>query len=794
VQNFENSKGDKNYLDDNIKLVNTIDLAKLRNVLRKSSPWMVIILAVCILVSYLFIRWTIPIYESTSELKLDTKSEASVLSLSSLSQPPNYSNISGEIEILKSRLFFGRVIEAADLDVSYFAIGNVRTDERYVHSPIVVTNYNILDSRIYDKKFYVEILDDDKFRLSYDDLSGESTRVLNFGDTLNTKMFSITVSLRNGYSEELEDSRHYFIVNSYTALIDYIKSNLKVEAQVLEANTIKVSFRAFNQFKARDLVNAIDTLYLNYTESEKLKANNQKILFLDEQLSQTEAKLEEFENYFEDFTVSNKTVDLDNELRETIIQINRLDSQEFYLSSKVRQLKVLEADFAGDRLFLVTPNQRELLPPTLAEELSELTTLKEEKDILLTSQNENTFAVRRKIQQIESIEDKLLGQLSDLVINLEEDLVGVRNRKKLLESEFELLPSKSTNYTKTKRYYELYEEFYLSLMQSKAEFQIAQAGITTDFKILSPATLPASPIHPNKPFVLAIGVISGLILCFLFVGVRYITHNKINTVQEIESSVNAPFLGAIPYLPASATASLVIDKGSRSAVSEALRSIRTNLSFMTIGKELKVISVSSTISGEGKTFVSVNLGAVIALSGKKVLVVDLDMRKPKVHLAFGQNASGKGTSTLLSKQDTLDHCLQTSIIDGLDYVEAGPTPPNPSELLLNGSFEDTLAEMRKRYDVIILDTPPTGLVTDGVLAMRHADVPIYVMRAEYSHVAFTNNINRLSEVNGFENLSVVLNAVKSNSDKGYGYGYGYGYYAEDKKKSNILKVWRRASV
>jgi len=714
--------------------------------------------------------------------------------LSSLSQPPNYSNISGEIEILKSRLFFGRVIEAADLDVSYFAIGNVRTDERYVHSPIVVTNYNILDSRIYDKKFYVEILDDDKFRLSYDDLSGESTRVLNFGDTLNTKMFSITVSLRNGYSEELEDSRHYFIVNSYTALIDYIKSNLKVEAQVLEANTIKVSFRAFNQFKARDLVNAIDTLYLNYTESEKLKANNQKILFLDEQLSQTEAKLEEFENYFEDFTVSNKTVDLDNELRETIIQINRLDSQEFYLSSKVRQLKVLEADFAGDRLFLVTPNQRELLPPTLAEELSELTTLKEEKDILLTSQNENTFAVRRKIQQIESIEDKLLGQLSDLVINLEEDLVGVRKRKKLLESEFELLPSKSTNYTKTKRYYELYEEFYLSLMQSKAEFQIAQAGITTDFKILSPATLPASPIHPNKPFVLAIGVISGLILCFLFVGVRYITHNKINTVQEIESLVNAPFLGAIPYLPASATASLVIDKGSRSAVSEALRSIRTNLSFMTIGKELKVISVSSTISGEGKTFVSVNLGAVIALSGKKVLVVDLDMRKPKVHLAFGQNASGKGTSTLLSKQDTLDHCLQTSIIDGLDYVEAGPTPPNPSELLLNGSFEDTLAEMRKRYDVIILDTPPTGLVTDGVLAMRHADVPIYVMRAEYSHVAFTNNINRLSEVNGFENLSVVLNAVKSNSDKGYGYGYGYGYYAEDKKKSNILKVWRRASV
>ena len=785
---------DKNYLDDEVKLINSIDLAKLNSVARKSLPWVVAIMTITVLGAYLFIRWSIPIYESSSELKLDTKSEASVLTMNNFSQPPNYANISGEIEILKSRLFFSKVIEAADIDVSYFAVGNVRTDERYIHSPIVVNDYDILDSRMYDKKFYVEILSEDKYKLTYDYGGRETSKILNFTDTLRNEYFNISVDLRHGYHEEYEGTRHYFVVNSYKSLINYLKSNMKVEAQVLEANTIKVSFTAFNQFKARDLVNAIDTLYLKYTESEKLRANQQKINFLDEQLAQTEIRLEEFENYFENFTVSNQTVDLDNELKETIIVINKLDSQQFYLRNRIGMLKELETDFADDHLFLVTPSQREQLPQTLAEELNTLIELKSEKDMLLTSQNENTYAVRRKVKQIETLQDKLLSQLSDLIVTLERNLVDIAARKQRLESEFALLPSKNTDFTKSKRYYQLYEEFYLSLMQNKAEFQIAQAGVTTDFKILSPANLPDSPIHPNKPYVLAIGTIAGLIISFIFISIRYITHNKVNTVEEIESAAEAAFLGTVPYVKSSSVASLIINSSSRSAVSEALRSIRTNLSFMSLGKELKVLSVSSTISGEGKTFVSVNLGAVIALSGKKVVVVDLDMRKPKVHLAFAEQPSAVGMSTLLSSQSKLKDCIRKSPIPGLEYVEAGPTPPNPSELLLNGSFEEILSALRKDYDMIILDTPPTGLVTDGIIAMKHADVPIYVMRSDYSKKGFIQNINRLMKMNRFDNLAVVLNSVRGRKGHGYGYGYGYGYYAEDKSKSSFLKVWRRASV
>jgi capsular exopolysaccharide synthesis family protein len=194
------------------------------------------------------------------------------------------------------------------------------------------------------------------------------------------------------------------------------------------------------------------------------------------------------------------------------------------------------------------------------------------------------------------------------------------------------------------------------------------------------------------------------------------------------------------------------------------------------------------VSGEGKTFIAVNLGAILALSNAKIVIVDLDMRKPKVHLAFNEEKGTAGVSTILIGKHTINESLRKTSVDNLTFITAGPTPPNPSELILSEEFNQFLAQLKEKFDVVILDTPPVGLVTDGILAMKHADLPIYVVRADYSKKSYAKSINSLSVNNKFANLTAILNSVKSNKNQGYGYGYGYGYgqgyYDDEPETSN----------
>ena len=207
------------------------------------------------------------------------------------------------------------------------------------------------------------------------------------------------------------------------------------------------------------------------------------------------------------------------------------------------------------------------------------------------------------------------------------------------------------------------------------------------------------------------------------------------------------------------------------------------MQFIRTGENAKIISITSTISGEGKTFVSINLAGIIAYSGKKVIVLDLDMRKPRIHKALGLDNS-KGMSTLLIGQYKLDDVVQKTGTDNLDIITAGPIPPNPSELVISKEMDSILELLKRHYDIIIIDNPPVGLVTDGIAMLKKADYPIYVMRADYSKREFIHFIDRLYYENQFHNISIILNGVNlkkqvySYGYYGYGYTYGQGNYYE----------------
>ena len=753
--------------------IEKIDFDKLSMLVRKNVWVILTILLATNLTAYLTLRWTKDIYESSSELKLDVKQDATALGITQFVEDQNRNLIAGEIEQMRSKLFFSRVLDSLDLWVSYYSVGNVLEFELYRSSPFRII-YNLEDERYMDSPIYFDFLENNRYRLQVGEGGDEFEADL--GSPVKLPGGTITAHLAPSGKPDFKN-HFFFTINSRPRLLDFLTTNLKIEPINYEANTIRVSLKDFNPTKVFTIVNKIDSVYLSYSNEQKNRANRQKIDWLNKELTQVEIKMQNFENYFEDFTLKNKSSNVDSDLRKTIYLINSIDSQRFELSKKISELDILADDLGAGRTSLSSS----ALPDYINKSIESYHRLTQEQKRLTLSYKDNTYAYQQKEHELNAARNGLLGQILELCKRWLTSLTELNDKKDKLEKQFATMPEKGTQYTKNQRFYKLYEEFYLSMMQAKAEFEIAQAGSTPDFKILSSATVAADPVAPNRPMIYGIGFMSGLVLNFFFIGLVYLINNKITGVHEIETGTRAPILGVIPEMRNKSTSPFYIVDHPRSIVSEAIRTLRTNLDFFASTNVRKVIVISSTVSGEGKSFLAMNLGGILALSRKKVILLDLDMRKAKTH-AYANTDPSKGISSILIHRHTPEECIIKTAVEGFDFIPSGIHPPNPSELLLNGEFEGLLTRLRKNYDYIVIDTPPVGLVTDGIMAMKRADLSIYVVRANYSKKDFLKNIDRITAINKLSNVSVVLNALPSS-----GKTYGYGYYQED----GLQKTWKK---
>ena len=758
-----------------------IDFNKLRVIIWNNMLWIALIFIVVNAVAYLVVRYTKDLYESVSEIKLEVKNDASELGINTFSvdNAQNADLISGEIEILRSRLFLNKILDSMTLDVSYFSKGEVLNHELFENTPYQVTYYAD-QAVLYNTPIFLEKLDADNFVLRWGDPVNEVKGRFN----KKVKLKNSEIILREKTDVADDDIDFFFVINSREVLLNYLASNLSVDPLNFSAKTIRISFRDNNPNKAQAIVQTIDDVYLNYSYEQKNLANTQKIDWLNNELLQIERKMEGFEDYFKKFTLQNKTNNLDEDLRKTISTINRIDSQRYEFSRRVDELDKL-IDGLKTNEFVLTPSVRQVLPEYLFRALDETQELLVEQEKIRLSHTETTFAFRDREQQINSRLKKLNSQLTELRLDWLKKLQELNQRKKTLEYEFVNMPDKSTQFAKNQRFYKLYEEFYLSMMQSKAGFEIAQAGSILDFKVLTPATFSLRPISPNRLMIAGIGLMVSFVINIFFIGFLYIMNDKITNLQELEKFSGVPVVGVIPSSRHTSKDSFHVLTHPKSMVSEAIRTIRTNLDFFRSGKFSKLIAISSTISGEGKSFVAMNLGGAMALSHKKVLLIDLDMRKVKINQPTNVADYSKGMSTILIGKDQWRDCVLKTELETFDYIPSGPNPPNPSELLLHDIFPAMLEELRKNYDYIILDTPPVGLVTDGIQAMRYADISIYIFRANYSKREFLLNLQRITTINKITNVTSLLNAMPSAGEKAY--GYGYGYYDEGNERVGKIK-------
>lgn len=776
-----------------------LDVILLLQIFKRNLFLFIAIIVTCAVVAFFYLRYTVPVYQSQLVLQVGSKNTADqVLNVDNFQEQED---VAKDVELLKSKFLLKRALSNLPLEVSYFNEGKFLTFELYRSSPVRI-EYLIKDSSILGVPHYVEVTTNNKFKLlEGNKLLGEFSE----GQKIQTNRIEMAVYFNN-YSEvkesqsDIKNTRLFFTINNIENLTNSYISRLNVYPLNALAKTINLSFQDNNAIKTADVLTALANEYIVYDIEERSKSSKKVIEFLDDQLDKYYNKVKISENSIEEFQKTNKLSDIDkfstlyvdrvnkleNDLIDFDLQKNVLTEINNSLKGKIKELNVYNL------LPILSGTEYEVRITTLITGLQELLLQRQQ---MLSQATKESELIRIQDQQIETQKQVLVTSISSLVEKLAQKRQAIVRKIEEIQGKYLNVPAKELEYARLQRVLSIDEKFFTLIMEKRTEYSISEAGFVPQHTILDKAVVPSIPFSPKKKIIIITGILFGILVSLAILILKYVLKNTISTIDEIRKHANSAVsvLGSVPvYSREIPVSQLVINRDPKSIISESFRSIRTNLQFISNFEGKKVMAITSTISGEGKTFCTLNLGGIIAMSGKKVIILDLDMRKPKIHIGFGVK-NHHGMSTILIDKDNIRDCIHHSELQNLDYITSGPIPPNPSELIISGKLDEVVEDLKKDYDLVILDNPPIGLVSDAMEMLKKVDYPIYVFKSDYSRKNFINNLNKLIVENGIKKLSIILNGVDfANKYYSYGYNYNYsygnkdGYYYDDTRKEKLV--------
>ena len=768
----------------------------LQTVLKRYWWWPVLFVAVFLTLSYFYLRYTKPTYESTMVIQIDNEDNArDIIDIENINSKQN--DISSEVELMRSQLMFEKAIQRINYNVSLFSKGQVLIEEKYNSSTFNVLPFALKDSTLIGVPIYVDF-DGDWITLVYSH-NGRRNEIKGKLDShFENSHFDLVVKSANE-NELLSDANQnelYFTFNSVQSFAARYLPNLQVVPIDPVAKTIQVTFRGNNPQLCHDLTLAIAEAFVNYDEENKRKGSENVLQFIDQQLDSLSGELKNSKDSLMLYQRKSNMPDPLTAGDDISSNITKFQEQLFVLEDEIRSLNQVNSKLKNE------PNRLEvyrLLPEmlgksyeqSLSTQISSLYDLLEKKEDLLFQVTDENAEIKVLNGRIQTKLGSIRKSISTILERLYANSKTIRDKITGYESEFFELPEKKMEFSRLKNIQDLNEKYFTLLTEKKVLYAISDAGYSSNSRILTRPIVNSTPVSPNRKLIYVTFIMFGIMLGLGVMLIKYLTFNEINLIEDLDKLLpsKASILGGVPlYNSGMEFSQLVVGEAPKSMLSESMRKIRTNLSY--IHRDYKTIAVTSSISGEGKTFVSLNLAGIIAMSGKKTILLDLDLRKPKIHLGLGVS-NDAGMSSLISKQFELTDCIKKSKIDNLYFITAGHIPPNPSELLLSDRFKDIVEELKTQFDVIIMDNPPIGLVSDGIKILTDADIPIYVFKSHFSKRIFAHRVKELFDMNQLTKLNVILNGIKDNrrSNYGYGYGYGYGngYYEETDKNKNTLK-------
>ena len=763
-----------------LKLNDEFDLKLFLNLTKKSLKYIIPFAILIFVAVFVYLRYTMPVYEATCLVQINSDDKAEKL----FEKKTYYDDdIYRKIEIMRSPVFMQRVVSQLPLDVSVFVKGNILNFELYNDIPFDI-KHEIIDSSFYGVPILIEVNDSD-FVIS--EINNKSySEKFSFHQPVLLPQVNFIISPKSADVKSFFNNYKHkqFIIqfNNLKELATQYSEKVNISVVNDIAKTIRIGIKDLNPRKAADIVNCVAKEFAAF-EVEYQKNSSTSILeFIDSQLGQVEENLDDTRDSLMLLAPNN----IDSVADKATLQ-SRLFTLDNLISQNVAESEALEAFFnsfsSGNSdiitlLSLVSGIESQVYLSPYLQALKDLEIKKQE---LLLRVTENSTAIENINAQIDFqkriIKESTLGLISK---NKREYQRYVAEKNSILRLLGKPISNGIGNQSRVERYYTVNEKFYNQLIEKKIEYSIAQAGYVSQLIVLKPAQPLFNPVFPNKKLIWIGAFVFVLIISFAFLILRYVLYDEVVSLSDVKKLTSIPVLGVIPkYKSDIPVSQLIVDKRPRSLLAEALRAIRTNLQFIKNTQIPKVITISSTVSGEGKTFVAINLAGVLAFNNKNVIILDFDLRKPKIHVGFNKD-NEKGISSILLNINTIDECICHSSIPNLHFITAGPTPINPSELILSKETDALLDYLKTKYDYIILDTPPIGLVSDAMKPMQFADYPIYVIKANFSKRSYIYNIEKLYNENNLRLMSIVLNSVDpeitgAGSSQGFAYGYGYGY-------------------
>lgn len=750
---------------------------KIREIIFKylsNWKWFLLSLALCLITAKLYLRYSIPEYKSLTTLLIKRQESSGVASELSAFQDlgmfgGSSKDINDEMEVLKSRSLISKTIQEGNFNVSYTLEGRIKSTESYNDSPINITfESKTRDFFKIDTILNVKIISPQKFKLF--DGNEKELGIYSFGQSISSKKlgkYSINKVLKN---QNKSDYKVLINLASLKNATDIFKSKVMVSTITKFTNVLDISFTDPVKEKSEDFLNKLVEIYNRDAILDKNLISEKTAKFISDRLGIITTELDGVEKNVEKYKYNNKITDLQTEA-ELYLQNSSLSERE--VISNGTQIKVV-----GIMIDFIKKNQNnDIIPANIIPDdnksstlIAEYNNLVIERERVLKSSTPENPAVLRVTDKINYLKSSISQSLNNLKSSLAIKNRDISGQENIINGRISKIPRQEREFRGIFRQQQIKEELYLYLFKKREETAITLAATAPISKVVDSAYSIDSPISPKRSiiFLLAIGL--GLLLPFSVIYILDLLDTKVKNRHDLDVNLSIPFIGDVPH---SDDNNAIIQASSRTSSAEAIRIVRTNLEFVLSNIETskaKTIFLTSTLPKEGKTFIAINLAATFAISGKKVLLIGMDIRNPKLDEYV--KLPSRGLTNFLSTKDAniQDFIVNQKEYENFDIIPAGIIPPNPAELLMGKKVETLFETLKAKYDYIIVDTAPVSLVTDTLLISKNADAFVYVVRANYLEKAMLKIPQTLYKENKLPNMCVLLN----DTDTTNGYGYGYG--------------------